>query len=140
MTFFITNAAAIAAANAVVDLVDTGGAGSLIIYDGTPPADADTALSGNTTLVTMTLNNPAFGAAADGAPGADAALDVTGGISGTIAASGTASFFRMLDNGATVRIQGTVGTSGADINFDSVAFSSGATASVTSYTYTQPES
>lgn len=131
----ITNAAASAAADAVVDLCDAGaGAATLRIYDGTAPATADTALSGNTLLAQLTMSDPAFGAASNGVATASA---ITQDASAD--ATGTASFFRILDSNAVVILQGTVGTSGCDLNLNTVSIVAGATVSVTSLTYTQPK-
>lgn len=131
----ITNAAASAAADAVVDLCDAGaGAATLRIYDGTAPATADTALSGNTLLAQLTMSDPAFGAASNGVATASA---ITQDASAD--ATGTASFFRILDSNAVVILQGTVGTSGFDLNLNTVSIVAGATVSVTSLTYTQPK-
>jgi len=63
--------------------------GKLRVYDGTPPADINAALSGNTLLAEMTFNATAFGASASGVATAaaitqDASADATG----------TASFYR----------------------------------------------
>jgi len=53
-------------------------------------------------------------------------------------ATGTATWFRALESdGTTAVFDGSVGTSGANINLNSVAISVGAAVSVTSYTYTQ---
>lgn len=131
----LTNAAASAAADAVVDLCDAGaGAATLRIYDGTVPATADTALSGNTLLAQLTMSDPAFGAAANGVATAsaitsDSAADATG----------TASFFRILDSNGTVVIQGLVGTTGCDLNLNTVSLVAGATVGVSSLTYTHPK-
>jgi hypothetical protein len=65
----ISNAAAIAACDAIVDRVDLGGAGKLRIYDGTQPADPDTAVSTQVLLAEITLANPAFNSATDANPG-----------------------------------------------------------------------
>lgn len=131
----ITNAAASAAADAVVDLCDAGaGAATLRIYDGTPPATADTALSGNTLLAQLTMSDPAFGAASNGVATASA---ITSDSSAD--ATGTASFFRILDSNAVVIIQGTVGTATADLVLNTTSIVAGATVSVTSLTYTQPK-
>jgi hypothetical protein len=129
----ITTAARNAAADAVVDLVDVGGAGSLRIYSGTAPADANAALSGNTLLANLPMSATAFGSASSGVATAAA---ITSDSSAD--ATGTATFFRVLaGNGTTVIMQGEVGTSGADLNLNSVAISSGAAVSVSSFTYTQ---
>jgi len=138
----IANDTAIAAANAAVDLIDVGStnaAGEVRIYDGTVPTDADTALSGNTLLATLVMSNPAFGAAADAAPGATAtASAITDDSSAD--ATGTASFFRIVDRDEATILQGTVGTSGADLNLNTVSIVTAAVVSITSMTYTQPES
>ncbi|HEX9904622.1 MAG TPA: hypothetical protein VGA77_06630 [Propylenella sp.] len=142
MAFFITNVAAKAAADAVVDLVDGGaGAGLLRIYAGSVPADADAALGGATLLATLTMSDPAFGAAADAAPGATAtASAITSDTSAD--ATGTASFFRLLDSNALAIMQGLVTATGGggDMEINSVSITSGVTVQCTSFTYTQPES
>lgn len=140
MTLYIPNARAIILCDSVVDSIDAGaGAGLLRIYDGTVPADADAALSGNTLLATLTYSDPAFGNAVDAAPGATAtASAITDDSSAD--ATGTATFFRALDSDLNVRLQGAVGTSGAELNLNTVSISAGAIVSVTSQTVTMPES
>jgi hypothetical protein len=131
----ITNAAASAAADAVVDLCDAGaGAATLRIYDGSVPATADTALSGNTLLAQLTMSDPAFGAASNGVATANA---ITQDASAD--ATGTATFFRILDSNSNVIIQGTVGTATSDLVLNTTSIVAGATVSVTSLTYTQPK-
>ncbi len=140
MTVSLSTAAAIAACDAVVDLVDGGsGAGSCVIYSGTPPTDASTALAGNTVLADVTLDDPAFGAASDGAPGGEAAMAGLPLSDLSIDATGTASFFRLLDSDDSVVMQGTVGTSSTDMIVDSVSFASGATFTIVTFTYNSPE-
>lgn len=106
--------------------------GSLVIYAGTAPADADAALAGNTVLATLAMSATAFGAAAAGVATANA---ITQDASAD--ASGTATFFRVLESAAAVVFQGTVGTSGAELNLNSTAIVAGGTVSVTALTYTQ---
>jgi hypothetical protein len=133
LTPSITTAARNAAADAVVDLVDVGGAGSLRIYDGTMPTDANTALSSNTLLANLAMSATAFGSAAAGVATAAAITQDS-----SADATGTASFFRILaGNGTTVVMQGSVGTGTNDLVLNSVAISSGAAVSVTALTYTQ---
>ena len=105
--------------------------GLLRIYDGTPPANVGTALSGNTLLATLPLSSTA-------APGASAGVLTFSTITADSSAdaTGTASFFRLLTSGATAVVQGTVGTSGADINFNTVSFTSGSNVAVSSLTIT----
>jgi hypothetical protein len=130
----ITTAARNAAADAVVDLVDVGGTGTLRIYDGTAPADANAALSGNTLLAQLTMSATAFGTAAAGVATAAAITQDS-----SADATGTATFFRILSGAGTplVIMQGSVGTATADLVLNSVAISSGAAVSVSSLTYTQ---
>ena len=113
--------------------IDAGaGAGTLRIYSGSVPADADTALSGNTLLAQLTMSDPS---AASASGGVWTASSITADSSAD--ATGTASFFRILDSDANVVLQGTVGTSGADLNLDSVSITSGDQVSVTSMTITE---
>lgn len=56
----ITDAMQQAAMDAVVDSIDTGGAGTIKIYDGTQPADSDTAVSTQTLLATLTFSATAL--------------------------------------------------------------------------------
>jgi hypothetical protein len=113
--------------------IDSGaGAGTLRIYDGSVPADADTALSGNTLLAQLTMSGPSAGSASGGDW---TASSITSDSSAD--ATGTASFFRILDSDTNVVMQGTVGTSGADLNLNSVSITSGDTVAVTSFVITE---
>jgi hypothetical protein len=137
----ISNAAAIAACDAIVDLLDAGSAaGHLKIYSAGSgvPADVDTAITDQVLLADLTLSDPAFGGAADNTGKATAtASSITADSSAN--ASGTAAFFRAEDSNGVARIQGTVGTSDCDLNLNSVAISSGAQVSITSWTFSVPE-
>lgn len=112
-----------------------GGSGLLRIYSGTAPANVAAALSGNTLLAELTCN-------ATFAPSASNGTLTLNSITqdSSADATGTASFFRLLTSGGTAIVQGTVGTSGADLNLNSVAISSGAAVSVTSFTITEANS
>ena len=142
----ISNAGAIAACNALVDLLDTGtgspNLGTIKIYTGAQPADPDTAPSG-TLLGTLTLANPAFGAAADATPGAVATANSI--ASDTSAdATGTAGWFRAADSDGSAFIDGNVTLDTASplggLRLDDVAIVSGGTIAVSSWTVTMPES
>lgn len=141
MASSISNVAARAACDAVVDLVDGGaGAGLLRIYSGTIPADADTALGAQVLLAELTMSDPAFGAAADAAPGGRATANaITGDTSAN--ATGTAAFYRLVDSNGTTIVQGSVTATGGggDLQLNSVAIQSGAAVTVTSFTLTMPE-
>lgn len=117
----------------ITALIDADvGAGSLRIYDGTPPADANTALSGNTLLAQLTLTDPAAGAASAGVLTFSSITDDS-----SADASGTHTFFRILDNSGDVVLQGTSGTSGTDLILDAATITAGQTVSVTSATITE---
>lgn len=132
----ITTNARNAAANAVTVLVDAGSlAGRLRIYSGTAPADVNAALSGNTLLADLSMSKPAFAAASGGVATAAAIASDT-----SADATGTATFFRV---GAwdgvtfTPTFQGSVGTSGSDLNLSTTSITLGGTIAVTSLTFTQ---
>ena len=129
----LTNAAASAAADAVVDRIDAGGAGTIKIYDGTIPTNADTAVGAQVLLATLTFSATAFGAASNGVATAAAITSDT-----SADATSTATWARIASGAGTTQMDVTVGTSGDDINFNTVAFVAGATVSITSLTYTQP--
>lgn len=128
----ISTASRNAAADAIVDLLDAGaGAGKLRIYSGSQPASADDAVSG-TLLAEFTLSDPAFGAASAGVATAAAIASTTG------LAAGTAGWFRAVDSTGTGRWDGSVGTSGQDLNLNTTTVSVGVTVSVTAWTVTMP--
>lgn len=137
----ISNSEAISACDAVVDALDGGtGAGLLRIYDGTQPADVDTAVGTQNLLAELTLSDPAFGNAADASPNATATANSISDDS-SANASGTATWFRAVTSGGTAVIDGDAGTATTDdLELDSANISAGATVSVTSWTVTMPES
>lgn len=103
------------------------GTGTLTIYSGTPPASADAALSGNTALVAHTLAG--FAAASNGSMSANAVADAT------IAASGTASFARIVS--ATYVEQLAVGTSGTPVVVNSTTYTQNGNSQIVSITLTK---
>ena len=105
--------------------------GYLRIYDGTKPDSPDTAVSTQHLLAELTFDSPAFtiavGIATAEAIGSDASAD----------ASGTATWFRAFgSDGTTPVFDGTVGTSGADLNLAAVDIGAGAIVAVTDLTVT----
>jgi len=140
----ISNECAVLACNAIVDNLDEGtGAAVIQGRTGAQPADPDTTVSG-TLLFTLVCSDPAFGNAADAAPGAtatassitdDSSADATGTL-GYCRASATNDGATPLDD----HIDGEAGTSGADFNFNTLSIVSGSTVSMTSWTATMPES
>lgn len=116
---------------AIGTLADSG---KLRIYDGTQPAHGGDALSGNNLLAELTMGADAFPAAANGQLAANAITQDS-----SADASGTATWFRLFkSDGTTVLCDGSVGTSGCDLNLNSVSIVAGGTVSVTSFTITLP--
>lgn len=127
----LSDAAANAEANALAPLLNGG---FIELYTGAQPANANTALSGNTLLATLTFGNPAFGAAAASVITANAIA------SGTAVATGTATFARLYkSDGSTVVMDCTVGTTGAAINLNTTSIVTGGLVSITSFTHTVTE-
>lgn len=128
----ITNASASLAADAVLAQLNNG---YLRMYDGAQAADADTAVGAQVLLAELRWNATAFAAAVNGVAAANA---ITPDASAN--ATGTATWFRALkSDGVTVVFDGSIGTSGANLNMNSVAIQIGAAVSVSSYSYTQPK-
>jgi hypothetical protein len=118
-----SNAARQAATDAVTALLNAGGAGKLVIKDGSA-----------VTLVTFAINATAFGAAAaTGIATANAISNVAA------TASGTAATFEAQNNAGTVVWSGAVGYTGAtsDLTLQQLDehISGGQTVSVSSWTY-----
>lgn len=129
----ISNAAANAAADAVCALANNG---YLRIFDGAQPASADTAVSTQTQLAELRFGATAFGAASSGVATANAITSDSAAD-----ATGTAAWFRVLkSDGTTALWDGSVGTSGANLNFGTTSFVSNAQIDISSFTYTQSKS
>jgi hypothetical protein len=120
-----------AALDAITALLNAGGAGTLDIRTGAQPTDPATAATG-TLLATLTLSATAFAAASSQSSALNAVT------SATAAATGTAGWFRLKNNAGTGIIDGTVGTSGAELNLSSTSIVSGGTVSITSGSITLP--
>ncbi len=103
------------------------GAGNLLILDSTRPA---TGGAKTTQLAILALTDPFAAAASAGVLTADTINDDTSTV------AGTATWFRLEDNSGDAIIDGDVGTSGSDLNLNSVAISAGGTVSVTSFVVT----
>lgn len=110
-------------------LITYASSGCLIrLYNGTQPANANTAISTQTLLVTLTISG-AFGTDSNGT------LTLGSVTNGTAGASGNADFFRIFkSDGTTVVMDGSVGTSGADLNLNTTTVASGQTVSITAGT------
>lgn len=105
-----------------------GGAGKIQIYNGTRPATGGTA---TTKLAELTLSFPSAAASSGGV------LTFSAITSAAALATGTATWFRIVDSTGAFVCDGDVGTSGSDLNLSATAITSGATVSITSLTITE---
>ena len=122
-----------AARNAMLDGITStvGGSAKLRIYDGSQPAGPGTAVTTQVLLAELTCN-------ATFAPAASSGVLTLNAITqdSSADATGTASWFRIVTSGNTAVIDGSVSTSGADMNLNSTSIVSGGTVSITSATFT----
>ena len=124
MAITLTTAARNAACDAIVDLLDAGaGAGTLEFQT-----------SGDVEVATLTFSDPAFGAAATGVATASAITSDTNATGGTVAK------FRVFDSDSNEVLSGSVGTSGQDINLNTLSVAASDTVAVSSLTVTMPAS
>lgn len=108
-----------AIANLVVDLLDAG----------LGPGVLEFQTAGGAEVATLTFSDPAFGDAANGIATANTITqdsDATGGIMAKFAAK---------DSASNIAFQGSVSTSGADINMNGVDVDPGDIVQVSSLTY-----
>lgn len=132
MAIKLSDTSANAEANALAALLNSGW---LRIYDGTRPANPQTAITTQNILAELRFGATAFGAAAAGVITANAITSDTDAN-----ATGTASWFRLFESdGTTVVADGDVGTSGSDLNMNSVAIAIHAQVSVSSFVHTVTE-
>ena len=110
-------------------LITYAGSGALInIYAGSQPANANTAISGQTLLVTLTVSG-SFGTDSNGT------ITLSTVTNGTAVATGTASFFRITQsNGTTVVMDGSVATSDADLVLNNTGIATGQVVSISAGT------
>ena len=136
---FVTQQAAQDMLTALETALNAGTAAVINGYSGTPPANADAALSGNTLLFQCVCAASIFTSKTDTGTAARGTLAaVTADTSAD--ATGTCTFYRILtQNAGTVVKQGTVGTTDSDLVLNSVAVTAGSQVSVTSGTIDVPE-
>ncbi len=118
--------------NARLDAITTyaGGSCLLRIYDGSRPATGGSA----TTLLAELTCNATFAASASG--GVLTLNSITQDSSAN--ATGTATWFRIVkSDGTTHVLDGSVGTSGSDLNLTTTSIASGSPVQVTSFTITE---
>lgn len=118
--------------NAMLDAITTaiGTSGLVRIYDGTRPASGGTA---TTLLAQLALSSTAAAAASSGVLTLNA---ITNDSSAD--ATGTATWFRVTTSGGTFVIDGSVGTSGSDLNLNTTSIVSGGPVAISSFTVTAP--
>lgn len=124
--------------------------GVIEIRTGAQPASADSAVHG-TLLGTVTLNSGAF------TPGSPTnGLTFAGAVAGTVSksgvwsftgvAEGTAGWFRFKGNAvdagglstSAIRMDGSIATSGADLNLSNIAVAIGAPNTIDGFSFTIP--
>ena len=120
--------------NSRADAIATavGNAGVLRIYDGTRPASVATAVTTQVLLAELTCGSPLAPAASGGVLTANS---ITQDASANN--SGTATWFRLFTSGGTAVVDGDVGTSGSDLNLNTVTIVAGGPVSVTSAVFTE---
>lgn len=120
--------------------------GVIRLYNGTIPATADAALSGNTLLVTISNNSAGTGITMNATSAGGVLGKNTAEVwSGVVVANGTPTFYRfspLTDDGllstTAKRIQGTVGKVGSDLNFASTTFVIAEVKRIDTYDIAQP--
>lgn len=125
-------------ANAMLAVItskaDLGASAAIIrIYSGTMPATADTALAGNTVLAELTCSDPSAAAPSS------KTLTFSSITQDTSAnASGTATFFRLMDSDFNVVLQGNVTATagGGALELNTVSIVAGGPVQITSATLT----
>ena len=115
--------------NALADGVDTA------INTGSGTATLVFETAGDVEVATISLQNPAFGAASVGV------ITLAGvPLEDASATGGTVAQFSIFDRDAAKVLEGTVATSGEDINLSSLAVGATDTVELTSLTITMPAS
>ena len=126
----------VASRNAMLDQITSqiGSSGIFNIYQGDQPTDVSVAVSvGNAVVAAPTMTASSAFAPATG--GVITANTITADSS---AVGGTAIWFSICQSDGTTRVvDGSIGTSGADLNLNSVNVSTGASFSITAFTVTQ---
>lgn len=111
-------------ADALAALLNSG---LIKVYDGTQPATGDTAISGNTLGVTLTLGATAFPSASSGVLTANA---ITAGVA---AASITPTWARICKSDGTPVLDVSAGASGCNLTLG--AFTEGTTVGASSFVH-----
>lgn len=129
--FKLSNAAANAGVDAIAALLDGG---VVKIYTGTQPASPETAVTDQTLLAVLGLGSPAFGATVNGVATAEAITEEDAAL-----ATGTAAWFRAEDSEGNPVLDGSVGTSDADMVLPTTSIVEYAEVHIDSWTLTLPK-
>ena len=132
MTVRLNDAMRNSGTDALAGVLTSGGTLHLYVYTGSQPASANSAASG-TLLLDYDLTAETFTAASGGSSSLS-----TLPVSATATATGTAGWARLTDG--TVRMDGSVGTSGTDFLLATVAVTSGNMVNLTGLTLSLPAS
>lgn len=139
MTNRISNAAAIAALEAVASL---GDGGNVKLYSGAAPTTVEDAATGDL-VATLPLNANAFNAAQDGTDKAEALLNTTVAVTDTGAAGSVnaVGYYRIEDSGGTAFWQGDVTATGGggSMELNSTTVAAGIVVNLQSFTLELPE-
>jgi hypothetical protein len=104
------------------------------IYDGTQPADPDTAVSTQQLLAELRFGSTAFGASSNGTITANAIIPDTSANN-----TGTATWFRILkSNGTSALWDGSIGTSSANVVMNSTAIQQNSRVEISAFTHSLP--
>lgn len=123
--------------NAQQDAITTavGSAAKLRFYSGSQPATPDTALGAQVMLAELICGTPFAAGSSAGVLALGAISNGTGTAGATTGT--TSTWFRLFKaDGTTAVVDGTVGTTGADINLNNTSIATGQTVSVTGGTLT----
>jgi len=123
MAITLSTSARDVSVEAISDLVDVGGAGTLEIYTD----------SFGTLIAELTFSDPAFGGASSGVVTANSITQDTSANS-----TGTMGAFQFLNGEGSPLLSGSVSASGGDINFNTTSVIEGDTIRVSSMTLTVP--
>ena len=123
---------AAATRNARADAITTevGNGGKLRILTGSAPANVAAAETG-TLLSEHTCASPFAPAASGGVLSPTLPSNVNAGN------TGTAGYWRLTTSGGTAKAQGSVGTSGADLNLNTLSLVSGGPVQINSWAWTE---
>jgi len=123
-------------ASGIISALGTTGNLTLSLYNGSEPATCATAIIGSNTLCATGTFAASGMSAATGTLSCGATITLVG--QAAAGAGTTVTFYRLFDNTGTVCVvQGTVGTSGNDMNLNNTNIANAQTVTITSYTITE---